>query len=71
MALRRDFAERSVRAASTRVPYQLPFELTAKLDKLTFALDPPKLTPEDLRKLKEAEAKAADGASAHMQPGPG
>ncbi len=42
--------------------YQVPFKLTAKIDKLTIALDPPKLTPEDLKKLKDAEAKAADGA---------
>jgi arylsulfatase len=41
--------------------YQVPFKLTAKLDKLTIKMDPPKLTPEDIKKLKEAEAKANDG----------
>jgi arylsulfatase len=40
--------------------YKVPFKLTAKLDKLTIAMDPPKLTPEDVKKLKEAEAKAND-----------
>jgi hypothetical protein len=39
---------------------QVLFKLTAKLDKLTIALDPPKLTPEDERKLIEAQAKAGD-----------
>jgi arylsulfatase A-like enzyme len=40
--------------------YQCPFKLTAKLDKLTIKVTPPKLTPEDEKKLKEAEAKAGD-----------
>jgi hypothetical protein len=40
--------------------YQCPFKLTAKLDKLTIKVAPPKLTPEDEKKLKEAEAKAGD-----------
>ena len=34
--------------------YQVPFTFTGKIDKLTIALDPPKLTAEDLRKLREA-----------------
>jgi arylsulfatase A-like enzyme len=50
--------------ADTRTPvddsYQVPFYLTAKLEKLTIKVDPPKLTPEDEKKLKEAEAKAQD-----------
>jgi hypothetical protein len=40
--------------------YQVPFEFTGKIDKLTFALDEPKLTPEDKKRLMEAEAKAND-----------
>jgi arylsulfatase len=34
--------------------YQVPFKLTAKLNKLTIKLDPPKLTPEDVKKLEAA-----------------
>ena len=41
--------------------YQVPFKFTGKIDKLTIAIDRPKLTPDDVKKLKEAEAKAADG----------
>lgn len=40
--------------------YQPPFTLTAKLDKLTVKIDRPELTPEDIKKLKEAEMVAAD-----------
>jgi arylsulfatase len=40
--------------------YQVPFNLTAKLDKLTIEMAPPKLTPEDVKKLQEAETKASD-----------
>jgi hypothetical protein len=40
--------------------YQVPFKFTGKIDKLTIAIDRPKLTPEDERRLKEAEAKAGD-----------
>jgi arylsulfatase A-like enzyme len=40
--------------------YKCPFKLTAKLDKLTIKLDPPKLTPADKKKLQEAAAKAGD-----------
>jgi arylsulfatase len=40
--------------------YQVPFKFTGKIDKLTFAIDEPKLTAEDIKKLKEAEAKAND-----------
>ena len=40
--------------------YQVPFGFTGKIDKLTIAVEPAKLTPEDTRRLKEAEAKAAD-----------
>jgi arylsulfatase A-like enzyme len=40
--------------------YQVPFAFTGKIDKLTIALDPPKLTEEDVKKLKEAERAAND-----------
>jgi arylsulfatase len=34
--------------------YQCPFRFTGKIDKLTIKVEPPKLTPEDVKKLKEA-----------------
>ena len=40
--------------------YQVPFKFTGKLNKITLTIDRPKLSPEDIKKLKEAEAKAAD-----------
>jgi arylsulfatase A-like enzyme len=40
--------------------YQVPFKFTGKINKLTIALDPPKLTPDDVRKLQEAQRAAAD-----------
>jgi arylsulfatase len=40
--------------------YQCPFNFTGKIDKLTIAVDRPKLTPEDIQKLKAASASAAD-----------
>jgi len=40
--------------------YEVPFKLTAKLNKLTIAIDQPKLTPEDKKKLVEGAEKAAD-----------
>jgi arylsulfatase A-like enzyme len=40
--------------------YQVPFEFTGKLDKLTLTIDRPKLTPEDIRKLTDAARQAAD-----------
>jgi hypothetical protein len=43
--------------------YQVPFKLTAKLEKLTIKMDPPKLSKDDIRAFKEAAAKAVDGAS--------
>ncbi len=39
--------------------YQPPFTFTGKLNKVTLHLEHPKLTPEDIKKLQEAEAKAA------------
>jgi len=38
--------------------YQIPFPFTGKIDKLTISVEPPKLTPADIQRLKEAEAKA-------------
>jgi hypothetical protein len=40
--------------------YQVPFKLTAKLNKLTIKVDPPKLTQADERRLREAMEKAND-----------
>jgi hypothetical protein len=40
--------------------YQVPFKFTGKIDKLTIAINRPKLTPEDEKKLMEAQAKADD-----------
>ena len=40
--------------------YQIPFNFTGKIDKLTISVERPKLTPADIQKLKEAEASAAD-----------
>jgi arylsulfatase len=40
--------------------YRPPFPLTAKLNKLTIKVDRPTLSAEDIKKLKEAQAKAAD-----------
>ncbi len=51
--------------------YQPPFTLTAKLNKLTIKVDRPKLSPEDIQKLENAEAEALDGKPLrHGQPGP-
>ncbi len=35
--------------------YQVPFKFTGKINKLTLTIDRPKLTPEDLKKLQQAE----------------
>jgi len=40
--------------------YQAPFKFTGKIIKLTIALDRPTLTPDDERKLKEAQRAASD-----------
>jgi arylsulfatase len=39
--------------------YQPPFRFTGRINKVTLTLDRPKLTPEDIKKLKEAMKKAA------------
>ena len=40
--------------------YQVPFEFTGKLTKLTLSIDRPKLTPDDVKKLEAAERAAQD-----------
>jgi arylsulfatase len=40
--------------------YQTPFAFTGKLSKLTLTIDRPQLSPEDIRKLREGQASAAD-----------
>jgi len=40
--------------------YQVPFKFTGKINKLMIAIDPPKLTPEDKKRLREATESAAD-----------
>lgn len=40
--------------------YQIPFAFTGKINKLTFSIAPPQLTPEDIQKLKDAEMHAQD-----------
>ena len=51
--------------SDTRTPiddkdYQIPFKFTGTINKLTIAVDPPKLTPADIQKLKQGERAAAD-----------
>jgi hypothetical protein len=40
--------------------YQVPFKFTGTINKVTIALDPPKLTPDDLKKLETAYRSAQD-----------
>ncbi len=40
--------------------YQVPFRFTGRLNKLTLSIDRPKLTPEEEKKLTEAQAIARD-----------
>jgi len=37
--------------------YKIPFKFTGKIHKLNIKLEPPQLSPEDIKKLKEAEVK--------------
>ena len=51
--------------------YLTLFPLNARLNKLTIKVDRPKLTPEDIKKLENAEATALDGKPPrHVQSGP-
>jgi arylsulfatase len=36
--------------------YQVPFRFTGKLNKLHIKIEPPKLTPEDIKKLKAGQS---------------
>jgi hypothetical protein len=38
--------------------YKVPFPFTGKIDKLTVSVEPPKLTPDDIEKLKQSEVRA-------------
>jgi arylsulfatase len=40
--------------------YQIPFTFTGKLNKLTISVEPPKLTPEDEKKLSDAYRAVQD-----------
>lgn len=40
--------------------YQVPFTFTGTINKLTFTVEPPKLTPQDIQKLQEGQAAAQD-----------
>jgi arylsulfatase len=40
--------------------YKMPFRFTGKLEKLTLAIDRPKLSPEDEKRLKEAQERGND-----------
>jgi hypothetical protein len=40
--------------------YKVPFGFTGKIDKVTIVLDPPKLTPDDMKKLEAANRAASD-----------
>jgi len=40
--------------------YQIPFNFTGTIDKLTISVDRPQLTPADIQKLKQGEMSAAD-----------
>src|SRR5271170_5345915 len=40
--------------------YKVPFNFTGKINKVTIALDPPKLTPDDVAKLQAAQRAAQD-----------
>ena len=40
--------------------YKVPFNFTGTIDKVTISLDPPKLTPEDVKKLEAGNRAASD-----------
>ena len=37
----------------------MPFKFTGKINKITLTIDRPKLSPEDIKKLKEAQKQKA------------
>ncbi len=56
-----DIGKRSGTSIDDR-DYQAPFAFTGKIDRLHIAVDPPKLTTEDLKKLEEAYRIAQDAS---------
>jgi arylsulfatase len=51
--------------------YQCPFTFTGKFSKITLKVERPELSPEEIKKLENAEAQALDGAPLHrVQGGP-
>ena len=40
--------------------YKVPFKFTGTINKVTIAVDPPKLTPDDIKKLESANRSASD-----------
>jgi hypothetical protein len=40
--------------------YKVPFPFTGTINKVTIAVDPPKLTPQDVKKLQNATGAASD-----------
>jgi arylsulfatase len=48
--------------------YQVPFAFTGKIGKVTLTIDRPQLSPADIAQLREAAAKAADGATPPVTP---
>jgi hypothetical protein len=40
--------------------YQTPFAFTGKINKLSISVEPPKLTPDDVKKLSDANRAAQD-----------
>jgi arylsulfatase A-like enzyme len=51
--------------------YQCPFTFTGKFNKITIKVDRPELSPEDIKKLENAESQALDGSPLHrVQGGP-
>ena len=51
--------------------YQCPFTFTGKFSKITLKVARPELSPEDIKKLENAESQALDGAPIHhLQGGP-
>ena len=40
--------------------YKVPFKSTGTINKVTIAVDPPKLTPDDVKKLEAASRSASD-----------
>jgi arylsulfatase len=43
--------------------YQIPFTFTGKLNKITLTIDRPKLSAEDIKRLRETAQAATDGPS--------